>query len=312
MTIEDRLDFQGNPRLDLGLDTGDEPIVTTPSSEPSAARASTTYVESRPGPISSQAPNQPLGRVEVSDIISPNRFRRVYQSVRIRRSDQYRGPIKVEFATSVGAIISEELGSIGGGPRPARMPAHTQTVTTHGGGDIRGYSNPRSTPPPARSTQTTPARDLPFNSDAADRYGAVESIGNQVGSSVDFENIQDTRNGTGTDSALETLGEIVRPRSWARHTVLEIRFRMPIMEPMLPASVWDSDAIPFGDTIPEMEANAARQSTIEEFTLMAGSSHIIEIPYPVGSSMPVHFDIINNNPIYSANVNMSATVYVTR
>ncbi|ARC87156.1 hypothetical protein B5V46_00160 [Rhodovulum sp. MB263] len=184
-------------------------------------------------------------------------------------------------------------------------------MTTHAGGRITRHGAAPSAPP-RRVTQTVPARDLPFDRTAADRYANWEALGGQVGNAVDIENIPDTLNGEGTDDALSDLAEIIRPRSWARHTVLLIRFRYPLMEPMPPAMSWNTDAIPFGDTMQDKMRNAAKQNEVEPFTLMAGSTHSVEIPYPVGTSMPVHFDIINPNPIYAANVNMSAIVYTSK
>ncbi|NVK16038.1 MAG: hypothetical protein HWE35_17850 [Rhodobacteraceae bacterium] len=314
MAIEDRLGADGSPRVALGEDTGDFPIMTAARSGPITrpARTASTYREGQPlssGPFAPQ--DRVLGSITISDVISPKRFRRVSQPVRIRRNDLYRGPIKVIFETHVSAMISEELGALAPSPRPTQTPSRTQAATTHSGGRITRHGG-NSNAPPRRSSQKISAQDMPFNSAAADRYGAWETLGGQAGNSVDFENISDALNGEGTDSTLEQLGEVVRPRSWTRHTILQIRFRYPLMEPMLPASSWNSDAIPFGDSLVEMERNADLQNTVTEFTLMAGSSHIIEIPYPVGSTVPVHFDIINHNPLYAANVNMSATVYVSK
>lgn len=312
MGTEDRLNYNRDPKLPLGLDTGDQPVITNSAEGPRAALASSTYAEGPPLPSGGLAPpRRMLGRVDISDVISPNRFRRVYQSVRIRQNDVYRGPIQIVFQTHVGAMIAEELGALAPSPRPSQMPARNQTATIHQGGRITGHSGHASAPP-NRSTQTLTARDLPFSYDAASRYSAWEAIGGLAGDAVDFENIEDPLNGEGTDSALERLADIVRPRSWTRHTVLQIQFRYPLMEPMLPAMSWNTDAIPFGNSVPQRERNAALQNTTTEFILMAGTTRTIEIPFPVGSTMPVHFDIINHNPLYAANVNMSAIVYVSR
>lgn len=312
MAIEDRL-LDGDPIMELGVDTGSGAVMRAHPVGPAAAPASTEYFDSGPLRSGLYTPRrQPLGRVDVSDVISSLRFRRVHQIMRVRRNASYRGPIEVVFETNVRAIIAEELGGLSSGPAPAQTTSRTQTTTAHAGGQIRGHNQSQSGSPRTVTRQTIPGTQMPFNKDAADLYGNWESAASQVGNSVDFENITDTMNGAETDSILETLGEIVRPRSWARHTVLQVQFRYPIMEPMLPATIWDADAIPFGDTLLEMEQNSALQNTVTEFTLMAGSSHKIVIPYPVGSSIPIHFDIVNHNPIYAANVNMSVTAYVTQ
>ncbi|MBL3576151.1 hypothetical protein [Rhodovulum sulfidophilum] len=77
-----------------------------------------------------------MGRVDVSDVISPKRFRQVSQSVRIRSNDLYPGKIIIVFQTHLGAMIAEELGAMAPGGAPGRMPSRSQTVTTHAGGRI--------------------------------------------------------------------------------------------------------------------------------------------------------------------------------
>lgn len=316
MSTEDRLNFENSPMLPLGEDSGDWPILTAPYEGPSAPIAQSDFTKGQPltGPDHPfPASRRALGYVTVSDVVQPQKYRRVYQAVRVRRNELYRGPIQVVFQSSISAIMAEELGSLGGGtPKPTQSPARTTNTATHQGGNIRGSRNPRQTPPPSFGKEKTPAKDLPFDNHRADKYEAWQTIGEGVGNSINFEEIGQASDGVETDTTLDTLADIARPRSWARHTILEIQFRMPIMEPMIPTTPWGVDPIPFGDNLEEMERNRSQQNTIRKFTLLAGASHTIEIPYPVGDTIPIHFDIINHNDIYAANVNMSVLVYVTK
>lgn len=316
MNDEDGL-IGNQPALGIPDDTGDHPYVTNlPAADIRRPRmANSTPREVQPLPtergVLPPARRRALGVVDISDVIAPNQFRRVHQSIRTHTNNMYSGPITITFSTHVGAMIAEELGTRApSGPTPTRMPARTQTVRTAPNGNIRGHGGNRRQQPPQISREDIDAIDMPVNTQLADRLGDWETAGGAVGNAVDIEGMQDELQGQDTDRALEDLAEYVRPRSWARHTVLQIRFKYPLMEPLWPAMSWNTNAIPYGDTLPQMERNSALQNTYVSFTLMAGSSHTIEIPYPVGGSMPVQFDIINHNPLYSANVNMSAMVYV--
>lgn len=315
MGNDDRLGFDGNPQTPLGQDSGDLDGVTGVGDAQYASGGYRDGVESLPesdGRIFNAYHRKALGIIDISDVIAPNRFRRVYQSVRIQRNDLYQGPIVVQFRSSIGAMINEELGGLAPAPQGTTIPSRTTTVTTNPNGTIRSPQQNRNQAPPQVERITTPGQTTQVDGVRAEQYGAWETFGSQVHGNTDLEQVDEAMDGLETDGVLETLGEIVRPRAWARHTILQIQFRMPLMEAMLPASSLNLNTGAFGEHLLEVQRNAARQNTIEEFPLFAGQTREIEIPYPVGASIPVHFDIINHNPIYAANVNISATVFVTR
>lgn len=336
MGSEDRLGYDGKPLMDLPEDTGDQPRLTLPP-DPNVVRpqmATGGYSEGQPLPDRRdlfRPKYRVIGRIDVSDVISPNRFRRVYQSVRVRRNELYTGPVSIVFMTHVGAMMAEELSSMPSrGPTNPANPGQVSATTSRAGaasgsggnsGTPTAYNSrtgeyvPGSTTGVPQSYQTgtadySAASPIATGRQTADRYAHWNRLGGAVGKSIDVDNYDDALQGEGTDDALETLGEIVRPRSWVRHTVLNITFKYPLMEVLGDEPWWQ--ACRAGESYQDLQRKIAMQHSTESFALMAGSKHDITIPYPVGTSIPVSFDIVNNNPLYAANVNMSVMIYVER
>ena len=318
MGTEDRLKYDGTPRLKLPDDIGDYPILTQgaslidrliPSPTPPISPSERNELGNMPTEESFFRPqNQTIGYITVSDIIPPNRYRRVFQSISVPRSDLYGYPIKIGFFTSRGAIIQEELDALSPGPKAMRSPARSQKVTTHSGGHQSSYSS--SQRPPRSAREKIPSEDLPFDTRKSEQLEAWETLGSEIGSSLDIESVEDALNGSETDDALETLGEIVRPTSWARHTILQIRYRYPKMEAF--ERILNQDLMPHGATFEDMDANTQLENSIKEFTMMPGSEYFIDVPYGVGFSLPLTFDVINRNPLYSASLNLTVTAYLSR
>ena len=99
----------------------------------------------------------------------------------------------------------------------------------------------------------------------------------------------DTRVGkrmTTFENALETAASIITPTASVRLSAVNIIFRYPTYEP------WGL----FDGKVCSPEITKLSDST-KEFSLGNSSSEIveIEIPYPVGRSVPVIFDIVNEH-----------------
>lgn len=320
MSREDELDFRGDPRVPIADDVGD--YGTPVGAGQDARMAPSTYIEGAPLPddvnyFSRQF--RTIGVVNVSDVIAPNRFRRVFQTVNIRNNGVYGGPTFVVFQTHASAIISEEIGMLAPGARPTVIPARTAATRTTPNAQITGARNGNQGAAPVIGREEIPATTVPMNTALGDRLGNAETVTSTVGNTVDIQELSDDLQGEDTDTGLSDLVDIARPRSSARTTVLQIRFKYPMMEAMGGSADFPMNTSPFTDpdlsaaqNFEQMRRDAALQNTYKPFTLFAGSMYGVEIPYPVGNHMPVHFDIINNNPIYSANVSMSALIRVER
>ncbi|MDO5642002.1 MAG: hypothetical protein Q4G26_06365 [Paracoccus sp. (in: a-proteobacteria)] len=334
MSTEDRLGYDGKALMDLPEDRGDQPALTEVpyGNVVRPQMASSGYSEGQPLPDRRdwlKPKYRAIGRIDISDVISPNRFRRVYRSVRVGRNELYTGPVSVVFMTHVGAMMAEELSSISSkGPTAPANPGQVSATTSRTGGASGSGRNTKA--PTAYNSRTgeyvpgstsgvpqnhrtgtadySAASPIATNSQTAERYAHWNRLGGAVGKSIDVSNYDDALQGEGTDDALETLGEIVRPRSWVWHTVLNITY--PLMEVLGDEPWWQARIA--GENYRDVERKVAMQHSTESFPLMAGSTHGIKIPYPVGTSIPISFDVMNNNSLYAANVNMSVMVYVER
>ena len=193
MSEESRLGHGGLPRLEIADDIGDGDFVGVPPSGNIVrpAMAESSYTQSAPLPEGGgRASYRNLGVVDVSDVIAPNRSRRVYQSVRIRNNEWYHGSTFVVFQTSVVAIISEELETRSPtSASPTVMPSRTVATRTTPNSNITGQRGAGRGAVPHIGREAVPSTTMPTNSILGDRLDDWNTAAGTVGNAIDIDAI---------------------------------------------------------------------------------------------------------------------------
>lgn len=113
--------------------------------------------------------------------------------------------------------------------------------------------------------------------------------------------------------ALDDGALIPTPTLYAHSTTFQIRLRMPGYEPSRFGGIQVPDPNCFDGTS-EVGRRVVSANRIEEFSF--GNSprerKVIPVPYPVGQSIPVVFDIVNHNPTHNIIVDFYVEVLIDR
>ena len=113
--------------------------------------------------------------------------------------------------------------------------------------------------------------------------------------------------------ALDDGALIPTPTLYAQSTTFSIRLRMPGYEPSNMSGVVTPDPNCF-DNHSNFGRRLLSANRIEEFTFgnSAGEHKVIPIPYPVGQSIPVAFDIVNHIPTHNIIVDFFVEIFIDR